>query len=206
MRARESSTSTNVIGTIILIVFICAVLVYFAYSLYLVKAKNKILGATQYLPVTELEPVHLKQGFPVRLKIPKINVDAAIEYVGVTDEGVMAVPSSTTNTGWFDLGPIPGEKGSAVIAGHLNSEEGEAAVFTNLYLLHKGEMIYVEDNQGTSIAFVIREIREYDPGYAEDVFSRNDGVYLNLITCGGVWNDIKKTYSKRLVVFAEIKE
>lgn len=57
---------------------------------------------------------------------------------------------------------------------------------------------------GTSTAFVVRESRLFDPGYADEVFSRNDGVYLNLITCDGVWDEAKNSYSKRLVVFADI--
>lgn len=56
---------------------------------------------------------------PVRLKIPKINIDAAIESVGLTPEGAMDVPKSHTNVAWFNLGPRPGEQGSAVINGHF---------------------------------------------------------------------------------------
>ncbi len=143
-------------------------------------------------------------GSPVRLIIPAIKVNAKIQYVGVTPKGAMAVPSNTVDVGWFDLGPRPGEKGSAVIAGHLDGENGEAGVFINLYKLKKSDKLYIEDSKGTSIAFVVQESRTYDPGYADDVFSGSDSAHLNLITCDGVWNGVKKSYSKRLVVFADI--
>ena len=145
-------------------------------------------------------------GLPVRLIIPAINVNTKIQYVGVTPKGEMEIPSNAVDVGWFKLGSRPGEKGSAVIAGHFDGKNGEAGVFTDLYKLKKGDKLYVEDSKGTSIIFVVRESRTYDPGYADDVFSRNDGTYLNLVTCDGVWDGAKKSYSKRLVVFADITD
>jgi len=48
-------------------------------------------------------------GLPVRLKIPKINVDAPIISVGITSQGEMGVPKGPSDTAWFDLGPRPGD-------------------------------------------------------------------------------------------------
>lgn len=144
------------------------------------------------------------QSLPVRLRIPNINVDAAIEYLGVTSTGEMEVPKNTINVGWFDIGPRPGQVGSSVIAGHFDGAYGQAAVFANLDKLRPGDKLYVEDSNGKSTAFVVQGSRVYDPGYADDVFSRNDGQYLNLVTCDGVWVGSKKSFSKRLVVFTDI--
>lgn len=144
------------------------------------------------------------QGLPVRLKIPSINVDAVIEYVGVTSQGAMGVPSSPTTVGWFDYGPRPGERGSAVIAGHFDGEHGEAGVFSKLSQLKDGDKVYIEYRKDITIPFVVRTRRIYDPGYASDVFSQKDGSHLNLITCDGVWDGDKKSYSKRLVIFTDM--
>lgn len=141
---------------------------------------------------------------PVRLTIPSINVNAKVEHTGVNFKGEMEVPSNTMNVGWFKLGSRPGEKGSAVISGHLDGKNGETGVFANLHKLKKGDKLYVEDNKGKAVIFVVRESRIYDPGYAEEVFGRNDSAYLNLVTCDGVWDGVKKSYTKRLVVFADI--
>lgn len=143
-------------------------------------------------------------GLPVRLIIPAINVDANIVKVGVTQSGEMEVPSNTIDAGWFKLGSRPGEKGSAVIAGHFNGKSGESGVFRNLFMLKKGDTVHVEIDEGKILTFVVRESRMYDQGYAEDVFSGSDGVHLNLITCDGVWDRIRQSYSKRLVVFSDI--
>jgi LPXTG-site transpeptidase (sortase) family protein len=141
---------------------------------------------------------------PLHLKIPAIKVDAAIEDVGVTPGGAMAVPGNTAQVGWFKLGPRPGEKGSAVIAGHFDGVNGEPEVFYNLYKLKKGDKLYIEESNGTSVTFIVREIRTYNSGYADEVFSSSDSAHLNLVTCDGVWDGVKKSYSKRLVVFADI--
>ena len=99
---------------------------------------------------------------------------------------------------------MAGEKGSGVIAGHLNGKNGEDGVFIDLYKLKTGERLSVIDDKGATITFEVSESRIYDPGYADEVFSRNDGVYLNLITCDGVWDGAKKSYDKRLVVFTKM--
>ncbi len=145
-------------------------------------------------------------GLPVRLKIPVISVDAPIEYVGLTTNGEMAAPEGPANVAWYQLGPRPGENGSAVMAGHYGIwKNGEGSVFDNLNKLKKGDILYVEDDKGEIISFVVRESRSYDPkADATDVFLLNDGKsHLNFVTCEGVWNSISKTYSQRLVVFTD---
>ncbi len=162
------------------------------------------------IPQVSVTQVHaantVSLGLPARLTIPAINVNAAIQDLGVTPKGDMDVPANTTDVGWFKLGPRPGERGSAVIAGHFDGTSGEPGVFTNLNKLKKGDKLYVIDDKGTSVKFIVRESRTYDPGYAEEVFSSNDGTHLNLVTCDGVWDGTKKSYSKRLVVFADISQ
>ncbi len=144
-------------------------------------------------------------GLPARLKIPSINVDAPVEYVGLTPDGAMDVPKERTDVAWFNLGPRPGERGNAVIAGHYGWKNRKASIFDNLYKLRKGDKLQIENDKGEAISFVVRESRRYDPNAdASAVFRSNDGgVHLNLITCEGVWDKIYKTYSKRLVVFTD---
>lgn len=142
---------------------------------------------------------------PVRLKIPSIKVDAPIEYVGLAPDGAMNVPKERANAAWFELGQRPGEDGSAVIAGHYGWKNMEGSVFDDLHKLRKGDRIYVEDDRGDIISFVVRESRRYDPqADASAVFGSNDGkAHLNLVTCEGEWDKVSKTYSKRLVVFTD---
>ncbi|OGZ05273.1 MAG: hypothetical protein A2845_03105 [Candidatus Lloydbacteria bacterium RIFCSPHIGHO2_01_FULL_49_22] len=144
-------------------------------------------------------------GFPIRLKIPKINVDAAFEFVGVTPDGAMAVPKGPNDVAWFEFGPRPGEVGSSVVAGHYGWKNGIPAVFDDLNKLQSGDKLSVVDDKNTMTTFVVREVRTYkENSDAGEVFGSSDGrIHLNLITCGGVWNKAKKSYADRLIVFTD---
>jgi LPXTG-site transpeptidase (sortase) family protein len=145
-------------------------------------------------------------GLPARLKIPAIAVDAAVESLGVTVSGEMDIPKGPDNVAWFNLGTIPGENGSAVMAGHFGAwKNGQGSVFDNLHTLKVGDKILVEDEKGETVTFVVREIRNFDPkADATEVFISDDGKsHLNLVTCEGIWNKDSKSYSQRLVVFAD---
>ncbi|MDO8667957.1 MAG: class F sortase [bacterium] len=181
-------------------------------------AQNVILFKSESLPVdqpnsgTPASPAspELGQsgsaGRPVSLKIPKINVDAAVEYVGLTSQGEMDVPKGPSDVAWFKFGARPGDNGSAVIAGHHGRwKNGQGSVFDDLNKLSEGDKLYIEDEKGEIATFVVRESRRYDPkADARDVFNSNDGgSHLNLIVCDGVWDKATKSYSQRLVVFAD---
>lgn len=118
----------------------------------------------------------------------------------------MQSPSNANDVGWFKFGARPGELGSTVIAGHFNGKNGETGVFSGLSKLANGDKVIVIDDKGNETTFIVRENRTYDNGYADEVFGLSDKAYLNLVTCDGVWDAKKKSYSKRLVVFTDINE
>ncbi|MCX6797787.1 MAG: class F sortase [Candidatus Falkowbacteria bacterium] len=143
---------------------------------------------------------------PIRLKIPQIKIDVALESVGLTSQGAVGIPVGIANAAWYNLGPHPGDNGNAVITGHYGYwKNGWLGVFNNLSKLRQGDKIYVKDKKGTSTTFVVREFRTYSlKDDASAVFISNDGkAHLNLITCEGAWDKISKSYSKRLVVFTD---
>jgi len=144
---------------------------------------------------------------PVRLKIPRIKVNAAIQYVGLTDSGAVGVPKGRADVAWYKLGPRPGAIGSAVIVGHTGQKPGPATVFDNLPKLRKGDVLYVQDAKGKSISFVVRQVRTYAPdAIVPEVFISASGVHLNLVTCEGVWSNAEHGFTKRLVVFTDLKK
>lgn len=145
------------------------------------------------------------RGLPLRFKIPKIKVDALVENIGFTVDGIVGVPEGPNNVAWFNLGPRPGEVGSAVISGHSGWKNDIPAVFDGLVRLNDGDKIYVEDDKGSIIVFRVREFKIYGrDDQAPEVFISNDGkAHLNLVTCTGVWNEKEKSRSNRLVVFTD---
>lgn len=150
-------------------------------------------------------PDQPRPGLPIRIKIPAIKVDASIERVGLTLQGTVGIPQNIINAAWFELGPRPGENGSAIIDGHFGWKNGIPGVFDKLHTLRTGDKVYIEDNRGATITFLVREQREYGlHDEAADVFITSDNqAHLNLITCQGVWNKTKQSYSDRLVVFTD---
>lgn len=162
---------------------------------------SNILRSTSTTGVSAIKNI----GEPVRIMIPSINLDSTIEKVGLKSDGSMDVPKTPLNTGWYALGPRPGEIGSAVIDGHVDWWYGAPAVFPNLYKLKADDKIIVEDEFGSYMSFVVRRTQSF--GASDDattVFISNDGrAHLNLITCTGVWDYRSNQYSNRLVVFAD---
>lgn len=159
-------------------------------------------------PTVEERPIE-PQGLPVRIHIPKIGVDAPIKKVALAKDGSMDVPKRPFDTAWYERGPRPGEIGSATIAGHVDWSNGAEAVFTDLHKLEPGDTISVQNDFREETAFVVRERREFEAKEdASEVFYSFDGKsYLNLVTCSGEWDEEKKAFAKRLVVFAEkVKE
>lgn len=151
-----------------------------------------------------ITPLVIKKLPEARLLIPSIMVDAAIKDMGTTLTGEMAVPGNHIDVGWYSPGTRPGEIGSAVIGGH-NVWTGKAGVFEHLDRLVKGDILTVVNAQGMSSIFTVTEMRDYNPtDDGTDIFQSFSGTHLNLITCSGVWDTTTKSYTKRLVIFADL--
>lgn len=144
-------------------------------------------------------------GIPIRLKISRLKIDAFVDSVGLTTKGAMGVSKDIANAAWYNLGPRPGEIGSAVIDGHYGWKNDVAAVFDKLHKLRVGDEILIDDENGATTRFVVREKKTLRPNDdASSVFSSSDGqAHLNLITCQGTWNETSHAYPDRLVVFSD---
>lgn len=142
--------------------------------------------------------------YPSKLLIPALSIDARIKFVGVNEKGNMATPGNFTDVAWYKYGTVPGQLGSAVMAGHVDNGLGLAGVFKHLDTLKKGDDIYVETKEGTKLHFVVFEVKAYPyTDVPTDVlFTRSGKAYLNLVTCVGNWIKEGKTYDQRLIVSA----
>ncbi len=140
-----------------------------------------------------------------RLLIPAIGVNAPIESVGVRPDGAMETPRQHpwNDVGWYNTGPHPGERGSAVIAGHLDRPGGNPAVFWRLRDLRVGDSVLVVDASGKTLRFHVTRIMSYPPQDApvQDIFGNTAGSFLNLTTCAGDWIPAQHQTALRLVVY-----
>lgn len=145
---------------------------------------------------------------PLRLNIPAIGVNAFVESLGLRSNGDLATPTQHPwdDVGWYDLGPHPGDTGSAVIDGHLDRPGGYPAVFWRLRDIHVGDAVLVTNAGGGTLHFRVTRIAYYSPNQAplQDIFGNQGGRYLNLITCAGDWIPSQHQTTLRLVVYTTL--
>jgi len=139
---------------------------------------------------------------PTVLRIPKLGLRAKIQAVGLNPQGNMGAPRNVTDVAWYKGGPIPGNQGNAVIAGHFGKPH--QAAFWNLDSLNVGDRIEVTDSAQTVARFTVTQVQRVKPDLAtrDHIFGQTTETHLNLITCGGTWHEASKSYSERLVVFS----
>ncbi len=139
---------------------------------------------------------------PMRLRIPAIGVDAAVEILGVDADGQMEAPVQWEDTGWYQPGPRPGENGQAILLGHVDSHLG-AAVFARLAELKPGDLVSVDDGESTRSFRVETSERHAAAAFpAERLFVRGGPSRLALVTCAGAFDVRSGLYRDRLIVLA----
>jgi LPXTG-site transpeptidase (sortase) family protein len=140
-------------------------------------------------------------GAPTHLRIDTIGLDTGIVPVGLDADGAMAIPPAQL-VGWYDLGPRPGEAGSAVLAGHVDLA-GERGAFFELTKLPVGAEIVVDSGGTTSrwIVFAREQIPKDDVDLTR-FFTRDGPDRLTLVTCGGAFDRSARHYRDNIVVTA----
>src|SRR5258706_4423241 len=127
---------------IVACVMLCAVLGLYAGTSFHQYAQKPASQTTQVVEGTKTTSAPTSTpssaGTPVRISIPKLQLTAAVEAVDTDTQGRMDVPKHVQDVGWYAMGTKPGEKGSAVIDGHLDTVTGAPAVFYFVSKLQAG--------------------------------------------------------------------
>jgi sortase (surface protein transpeptidase) len=140
---------------------------------------------------------------PVALVIPAIGVRAAVNSVGTSRTGDLEIPTDVRMAGWFEFGPSPGEPGSAVIVGHVDSAAQGRGVFFRLRELGPGSTVTIRFDDGTQLSFRVVGRRSYPKtSLPPSVFARSGTPVLTLITCGGAFDWATHHYKDNVVVYA----
>lgn len=142
---------------------------------------------------------------PQRLRIPSVGINAFVEQVGLDSQNRMDVPRNIWNVAWFKLGAKPGERGNAVIDGHVDGPN-TAAVFWTMRNLQIGGKIYVQDAKGQEKVFEVFDtgVYPYDQAPLDRIFGPSNDAQLNLITCTGTFDHATDNYDKRFVAYARL--
>lgn len=139
---------------------------------------------------------------PIRLEIPAIDVSTPLLRLGLEPDRTVEVPADADLAGWFRRGSPPGEEGSSVILGHVDSVEGPA-VFARLRELEPGDSVMVSRADGSVVEFVVLKSETYlNADFpARRVYAATSLRRLNLVTCGGAYEAELGGYQANLVVY-----
>jgi LPXTG-site transpeptidase (sortase) family protein len=164
-------------------------------------------SATKAAPAARDDGKHLPRAEPTRLLIPKISVDAPFTELTTDDTGRLQPPTAndTNLVGWYAKGVSPGERGAAIIAGHVDTTTS-AAVFAGLDQLKKGDKFRVERSDGRTASFVVDKTDSFAKSDFPDdeVYADTPDAQVRLITCAGSYDRSAKDYTENLVVFAHL--
>lgn len=140
---------------------------------------------------------------PLRLTMPSIGVDTVLVDLGIASDGTLQVPSDFNRAGWLDTSPAPGQRGPAVLAGHVDSTTGPA-IFYRLRDLAVGDPIAITRRNGTRVTFTVDAVQRYAKAAfpTAAVYGPVPGPALRLLTCGGSFDPKTGHYRDNVVVYA----
>jgi LPXTG-site transpeptidase (sortase) family protein len=142
---------------------------------------------------------HARGALLGRLWIPEIGVNAGTIPVGVTRSGQLAVGGSVRDVYRWRDGVLPGQSGSAVLAGHTWSKG--PGVFDRLGRLEPGDRVAVGRSRFEVTR--VRRVRDLSRRAVAALFSDGGRPRLVLITCGDRDNRTG-VYRTRIVVNARL--
>ena len=142
---------------------------------------------------------------PIRVDIPSIRVTSSLDRLGRAPDRTVQVPSDWNVAGWYASGPRPGDLGSAVILGHVDSKRGPA-VFFRLRQLRRGDLVEVTRADGSSVRFAVQGTEQYDKRRfpTDEVYYPTLTPALRLVTCGGEFDATAGHYRSNIIVFATL--
>jgi hypothetical protein len=150
----------------------------------------------------------LRRSAPVSVAIPEIGVRSPLLRLGLNPDGSIQVPDVSTSAdeaAWYKNSVTPGQIGTAVIEGHVDSRVGPA-VFFRLGALHPGDHIDVTLADGMTGVFRVTGVREYTKNDfpTEMIYGPTNYASLRVVTCGGTFDYASGHYLSSVVVFASL--
>ena len=140
---------------------------------------------------------------PQRITIPAIGVSAHVVPLRLEPDGTMQTPDNWEDAGWYEPGREPGERGPAVISGHVDSTNGPA-VFYRLRELRRGNLIHVRRAHGSTVRFRVEGLERWPKATfpTRRVFGTTRVATLRLVTCSGDFDASSGHYVDNTIVYA----
>ncbi len=146
------------------------------------------------------------QSEPKYIALPTIGGGGYIEKVGVDQNNQIAVPTNIYLAGWYVEALKPSQSGLSIIDGHLDGYKHDG-IFKNLAQLKIGDTFQVEKGDGSILNYKVKAVQSMSVADANTkLFVKDPAIksQLNLITCGGKFDESKKQYDNRVVIVSEL--
>ena len=155
-------------------------------------------------PAALVGPV-LPPSEPASMAIDILGVDSPLMKLGQEADGTVAVPPGDDGSpaGWYEKSPTPGELGSSIILGHVNSTQTGVGVFHRLHELKDADKVSVTRADGTVAVFQVYRVDTYDKAEfpTAEVYGNAGRAELRLITCGG-FDPATGEFNQNVVAYA----
>ena len=149
----------------------------------------------------------LEASAPVSFSIPAIGAGSDLLSLGLRENGSLEVPPEGPGApaSWYNQSPTPGERGPAVLLGHVNATGGGPGVFADLRALKEGDLIEVQREDGSTATFAVTKGEQYpkDEFPTQRVYGNTEGAEIRLITCDG-YDPASGEFDDNYVVYAEL--
>jgi len=140
---------------------------------------------------------------PVKIRIGKINVEAAIIPVTTDKQGNMATTREPFGVTWYKNGASPGWPGNAILAGH-NIYNGTPGSFASLHTLAPDDEVGIEYADGSTGKFLVKSIETY---LLKDIplstMALTGDTRVTIITCAGQNVPALGGFSHRVIVLLD---
>jgi LPXTG-site transpeptidase (sortase) family protein len=165
------------------------------------------VGTAAPTPAAPPTAAPLAASAPTRIEIPALDVSAPMMALGLSDNGSVQVPPLENHNlaGWYKGSVTPGERGTSVILGHVDSYTGES-VFFNIKTLRAGDQVRVFRADGSTAVFSVDGVQKVVKSTfpAEAIYANTTYPSLRLITCGGPFDKADGQYLDNIVVYAHL--
>ncbi|MEX5302606.1 class F sortase [Kocuria sabuli] len=163
--------------------------------------------STVAAPAPEPGPAVLAASSPVSIRIPSVGSASPLLHLGLRPDGSLEVPPTHPGApaSWYIGSPTPGERGPAVLLGHVNATDGGPGVFAGLRSLVPGDTVEVAREDGSTAVFAVQRGEQYakDAFPTQTVYGDTAGAELRLITCDG-YDPATGLFDDNYVVYAQL--
>ena len=157
-------------------------------------------------PDVNVQTYEVAPHLPRRIIMPTLDVNSFVQQVGVTPENSIAAPGNIHVAGWFTKSALPGQTGVSIIDGHVSGTH-EDGIFRQLAYLSNGSRFEIEFGDRSKKTFEVVDVQTLAVSESMRLIMQDDpaiDAQLNLVTCGGEFDQKTQSYADRLVVISRL--